>query len=281
MRILSNKLTQHIPHLPNSERKAALYIVSNIESVIGMSISEVAEKSHSSTAAIVRLCKKLDLEGFPDMKRALAKEIYSTNADIANPDVPDIEETSDMTAIMDALITSTSGHLGELKAALSASALEKTIDRILESRYVLLCGMGASGLVADDFNYKLSRLGICSAYPMDTDVQTIQASTLHETDTAFMISYSGESDRIVRAARAAKKTGATIIALTRIGGSSLSRMADIVLNVPDSEAVYRQGATSSRICQLMVIDILYRGLINKARDGKNRLISTWNVIREK
>ena len=279
MKILMHKLSQHIPYLPNSERKAALYIMSNLKDTIEMSISEVAEKSNSSTAAIVRLCKKLDLDGFPELKRELAKEVYSSEPETSPPEIPELDSDSDITAILNVLTAKTISSMNELRAVISPENLEKAIDRILESNFILLAGIGASGLVAADLYHKLTRLGIYSALPSDPDVQIVQARTMHECDTVIFFSYSGETESIIKAAKAATKCGATIISVTRIGGNTLSKLSDIVLNIPDTEELFRHAATSSRICQLLIVDIIYRGLINKSENRIDYLASTWNAVR--
>lgn len=45
--------------LTEAERELALYILSHADEVTGMGISELAERSFTSNATIVRLCRKL------------------------------------------------------------------------------------------------------------------------------------------------------------------------------------------------------------------------------
>ncbi len=79
-------------------------------------------------------------------------------------------------------------------------------------------------------------------------------------------------------AQKAKQSGATVIAITRIGGNSLSKLSDQVLAVPDSEALYRQGASLSRLSQLVVVDILYSCLIARRSDADAFINATWKAV---
>ena len=61
--------------LPNSENEVRMYILKNSNEVIKMSIQELASKSFTSPPTIMRLCKRLGLGGFSDLKIEIASEL--------------------------------------------------------------------------------------------------------------------------------------------------------------------------------------------------------------
>lgn len=82
-----------------------------------------------------------------------------------------------------------------------------------------------------------------------------------ENDVLFAISHSGETHEIANAVRLAKKHGIKTIGLTRFGQSAVSSLSDIALYTSCSnEAPFRSAATSSRLTQLYMIDILFLGI---------------------
>lgn len=77
-------------------------------------------------------------------------------------------------------------------------------------------------------------------------------------DVVVEISFSGETLEIVKILDLANKKGATTVSLTRYGTSPVSERAEIKLYTSASkEATFRSGATSSRLAQLHVMDILF------------------------
>lgn len=87
---------------------------------------------------------------------------------------------------------------------------------------------------------------------------------MSERDLAVAISYSGMTRETVECARAARETGACVIAMTRAQlDSPLARQADYVLNVSASEPLLRSGAMASRMSQLVVIDMLYAACVTE------------------
>ena len=106
----------------------------------------------------------------------------------------------------------------------------------------------------------------CTAY-MDAHLQLTSSVTLGEKDVAVGISYSGETVHVVDAIKQAKKNGALTIGITKYGSNQLAKEVDIHLETLSSESDMRSAATSSRIVQLNVIDILFIGAAGKNYDN--------------
>ncbi|MDR2908860.1 MAG: SIS domain-containing protein [Oscillospiraceae bacterium] len=125
-------------------------------------------------------------------------------------------------------------------------------------------GSGASGIVALDAYQKFIRIGKTCNATQDAHIQITLVSNMHHGDVAVAISYSGKTKDSLETAAAAKARGAFVIAITKYGSDNpLAAMADIVLHTTSPEAQYRSGATSSRIAQLTIVDILFAGTASR------------------
>ena len=60
------------PSLAPAERRVADAIVADPAAVVGMSIAELAERCDTSQATVVRFCKHVGFDGYPDLRLALA-----------------------------------------------------------------------------------------------------------------------------------------------------------------------------------------------------------------
>ena len=80
---------RQIANLNDTETNIYQYIIKNLESVLKMSVRELAEKTFVSTATIVRFCQKLDCDGFVEFKTKL-RLFYETAM------LPDIEDEVDV-----------------------------------------------------------------------------------------------------------------------------------------------------------------------------------------
>ena len=62
---------------------------------------------------------------------------------------------------------------------------------------------------------------------------------------------------MIQCMEALKENGVPIIAVTRYSPSRVAELADYKLYIAANESLFRNGAMSSRIAQLNVVDILY------------------------
>jgi DNA-binding MurR/RpiR family transcriptional regulator len=252
--------------LTGSERKVAELVLAESRRVIYYNIGELATRSGSSQAAVTRFCKKVGLSGLQELKLLLARDAFGGQGFEHVPSL-DLDSSHDPAVVASRIIDRTRQSLLDLERILDPVALERASDVIGKASYVHLFGIGASGMVAYDFYQKLQRIGVRCGYVQENHVQIIAACSLKKGDVGIFISYSGETDDIVRAAREARMNAALIITLTKIGDVPLAAEADIPLRIPASETAMRQGAITSRIDQLAVVDTLFSLIISRDLEG--------------
>ena len=155
---------------------------------------------------------------------------------------------------------------------LDIEEFEKAVDLLSRAHRVDVFGIGASGLVAQDLQQKLTRIGkFCLCYT-DVHMQLTAAASLTEKDAAVFISYSGKTREVITCAEAVKDRKTKMIAITKFGQRPLAKIADIVLNVYSPEIAIRSGATSSRITQLAVIDMLFTNVASQPHDQLQEIL---------
>ena len=71
-----------------------------------------------------------------------------------------------------------------------------------------------------------------------------------------------ETGEMIKCAEQLKLSGTPVLAVTRYAESTLAGQVDYILYTSAREALFRRGASSSRISQLNVVDILYTAYVN-------------------
>lgn len=252
-------------NLSGAERKVADYVLREPTRTLHYNVSELARQSETSQAAVVRFCKRVGFSSFSVFKLCLARDVFQAQDERF---LPDLELESDASApeVIKSVLGVAQRGLSLLESVLDPKILDDVSSRILEASSTALFGIGASGGVAYDFFQKLLRIGLPVTFAFDTDLQVTLASSLKTTDLAFLVSYSGESAAMVEAAKQARSRKATLVTLTMDGPNTIRGLADIALLVPASERIYREGAGSSRINQLTVVDVIYSIILSKRLD---------------
>lgn len=257
------------------EKKIGKYILSNKDEVINLSAQELASKVSASPAGVIRFSKRLGFKGFTALKVELAKENEDEIIDFSEF----ISEDDDTKTMVKKTIQSNINTLEKTYRLINVNVVEKAIDVIAKAKRIYIYGVGASGLIALDFQYKLLRIKKDVIYSHDSHIQLSTASYIGKDDVAIGISYSGETKEINIAINQAKENGAKTIAITKYNSSTLSKSADMVMYIPNEERELRLGAITSRISALTLIDILYLGIAkSNIEETKSYITETRNLI---
>ena len=125
------------------------------------------------------------------------------------------------------------------------------------AKRIILFGVGSSGLTAEDFKFKLMRIG----YPIDAVTNNhfmyMQASLMKEGDVAIGISHTGYSEETYKSLKLAKENGAITIALTHNMRSPITNVSDYVLVNGNRQGHIQGDSLGTRMTQLFVLDLIY------------------------
>ncbi len=147
---------QYLPTASGAEQGALRYLLEHSEEIPQLSVKELSQRSFSSAATIVRLCKKLGFEGYRDLQKQLLFEIAvrTQEQNKGNARVT-AGSTSD---IVYKITYRNIASLEETVKLVEPQVLEQAVDMICRADSVLLFGLGASQLVAKDAYLKFLRI---------------------------------------------------------------------------------------------------------------------------
>lgn len=241
-----------------SERTVAEYLLDHPNVVLDHNIREIAALIYVSPSTIVRLCKHLGFEGYREFRQALIYELalYQNNNKSAKTD---IEQGDSMESIVEKITYRNIASLEETLNLVDVEKLKKCVELICNQRNVLIFGIGASLCVAKDAYLKFLRVNKPCFVVEDVHSQFVLAQNSTPQDVGIIISYSGETKEMAKCLEYMKLNQTPTIAITRFAKSTIASMATHVLYTSAKEALFRSGASSSRMSQLNMIDILFTG----------------------
>lgn len=258
------KLNEIMNALPASEQKIAVYLVSNLNDSVGISVEELASRSDSSQAAVVRLCKKLGYRGYREFSLKLASDLaVARQSRSGGRDCPDIRAGDRAGNVIQSVCQYNMRAIEDTGALIDPDQVELAAARLFAARRVDVYAVAASHLAALDAQQKLMRIGkLVSAYS-DPHLQLSSAASLGQDDVVLALSWSGEAAEVLQACEAARNAGAFIISISRLGQVSLSSFSDVHFGLSAREPSLDSGAMSSRIAQMTMVDILFSCLVSR------------------
>ncbi len=149
---------------------------------------------------------------------------------------------------------------------LEAKAIESLIER-LDSQFVnaiqqilhctgsvVVSGMGKAGLVGRKISATLASTGTCSHFLHPAEAIHGDLGMVTARDVMLILSYSGETEELVRVLPSFRRQSACLIAMTRSSQSTLGRQADLVLELGEiREACSLKLAPSSSTAAMMAL----------------------------
>ena len=234
-----------------SARKLIDYILRDPSAVLPMSIATLAGKVRVSEPTVNRFCTGLGTKGFPDFKLKLAGEIARSQPSITR----DIEANDSSSHIIAKIFESTRASLTATQNDLDSDEVERVVEKMEDARSIVLCGLGASSSVALDAQHKLLRFDIPVIAHTDMINQRMTAASLCSEDCLICISYTGKTLAMIEVAELGKNAGASVIGITS-PSSPLADQCDLVLGIKASEDTELYTPMTSRIAQLVLIDVL-------------------------
>lgn len=151
-----------------------------------------------------------------------------------------------------------------------AENLDDSIIKAVECIYQLhgklvIIGVGKSGLVGAKIAATLASTGTPSFFIHPTEALHGDLGMIGSNDGVLAISYSGESDELVKILPHIKRFGVPLISMTRNPHSTLGRFGDIVLNIHVNKEACPLGIapTSSTTLTMALGDALAVCLMEK------------------
>ncbi|MFJ4145271.1 SIS domain-containing protein [Pseudomonas sp. NPDC089734] len=141
---------------------------------------------------------------------------------------------------------------------------QRAVDLILSCKgRAAVCGMGKSGLIGKKMVATFASTGTPSFFLHPAEAFHGDLGMLKPVDVLILISYSGETEEVVKLIPSLKSFGNKIIAMTGNGKSTLARHADIWLDISvDREVCPNNLApTTSTLATMAMGDALAVALI--------------------
>ncbi|MFC2947301.1 MurR/RpiR family transcriptional regulator [Virgibacillus sediminis] len=246
-------LKEMLPSLPPSEKKIALYILENPEESIHLTALTLGERSRTSSAAVIRLCKSLGLKGFQELKIRVAGDLREEPIE----EYRDIEPNENVRDIISKVTANTVQTLNETADMVSVEQLERAVEVLSKAKSVTFFGFGASYIAAMDAKQKFMRIDRNVHSFSDVHMAATSIANKGPEDVVIGISFSGNTPEAVKLMELARCKEVVTIGITKYGKSQMAAYSDILLYTSAAkEATFRTGATSSRIAQLHMIDLL-------------------------
>lgn len=245
--------------LLKNERILADYILKHPEDVLKMSSKDLGKECFVSTATVYRLCDKLGLSGFSDLKIKITSSLddyrksnedfnfdfpvnqFQTHYEIIQKIKEDYEQTLNLTANL--------FSLDQLR--LIASAMEK-------AQIIDVYTSAGNINFALNFQFQMQEIGIQVNVPVDEYQQRLIAASSNENHLAIIITFGGRGILSDILPRILHKVKTPIVLISSYDYTFKDFDPDYQLYISSYENHYKKiSSFSTRLSILYILDVLY------------------------
>ena len=227
-----DRIRQSLSSFTPAERRVAEAVLNTPATAITWSITDAARIARVSEPSIIRFCRRLDCDGFPDFRLKLAQQLAVRQ----QPKVREGQGGDPLTEAVDDVFLRAELAIREARMDLDIEALRQAVELLTQARRVDIYGYGGSGFLAGEAQHRLASLGIASVAYSDPTLQMHSAPRLERQDALFVLSFSGLNSYLISNMEIAVKSGVPILSMSP-KDSIVASLAEVNLNLN----AYRQS----------------------------------------
>ncbi len=250
---------KHLQNLTSSEKTVADFILANPENITNMSVKDLAVACYVSVTIIYRLCEKLGLGGFSDLKIKISQSLtdYLKNDAKLDYNFP-IKENQTEYEILTGLKENYEQTLLNTLNLIDLKQLQNVVSKMKKARNITIFTATNNVFFAQSFKMQMREIGVVVEVPVDEYEQRLLATTSGNGDFAIIISYGGRLVNIDMIAGILNQKGATILLISSCDYGFKDVKPDYHFYMSSYEHQYKKiSAFSTRLSLLYILDSLY------------------------
>lgn len=244
------------------------YLLEHQQDIKKQSARYIAKKLFTAPSTIVRFCQKIGYQGYNEFREAYLKEqVYlSKHFDPIDPNKPFDVQDKNM-VIANKMGTLYHEVIEDVLTLLDHDQLQAAIHLLGEADFIYIFSLGVQLDIAQTFKDKILKIGKNVITEEKADEMFYRSKYCDKKSVFMLISYSGETETLLRIAKQLKKRHIPLLAITTYGENSLFQYADFILYVSSREKLIDNlGSFSMNLSVLFLLDILYANLFNEDRE---------------
>ncbi|KPG71534.1 MurR/RpiR family transcriptional regulator [Enterococcus sp. RIT-PI-f] len=239
------------PELNETDIEIYKVILSDLNQISKISVRELADKSHTSTASVLRFCKKFRCTGFSEFKVYLSAYVDSLTEEKK-------VKTLDFESELLNFLARTQDKFFEEK-------IDEAVHLLMEKELIVFVGVGSSNIVAEYgalYFSSLFNMAIRIEDPSNYPINYV-SSELAKKMCVVALSVSGETTEIINYLNHLNLSESSVIGVTSSYNSTLSRLVDIAITYNISLEKINEADITTQIPAMYIIEKLAKTVRNK------------------
>lgn len=246
------------------ESKIANFIMKEKQEVLDLSIQELADRLFVSKSAIHRLCKKLDFQGFNDLKVQIAQDLANRMSMDSSIDVNyPFQKEDNAKEIAYKLMKLYEVTMKDTFDLIQLDELQKIAEILHNAKVIDIYTHSHNLNAAENFQDKMLTIGRIVNCPKSFYRQRMNVLASTPSHVAIILSYSGRASFIMPIVKMLYEKQVPIIMMGKCGKTQYVEYISYHIGISDKEHLRnRISQYSSHIAVQYMLDVLYGCIYN-------------------
>jgi DNA-binding MurR/RpiR family transcriptional regulator len=262
-----------------SEKLIADYILENPLEVADLTASELGERSFTSKATVLRLCKKLGVAGYPELQRRLELELNEKSRLLTLLEEEPVHKDSTLKDIVTIIPSVYDSAVTNTRLMLDDNAMRRIVNRLKAMKKIDIYGVGITHTCAMAAMFKFLSIGIeCTAHS-GLNEHYIMATRHDKKRAAIVVSFTGANQTMIQTARYLREAGTYVVGIGGRDSDELKQVCHEYIEIYSKELILSMEVLTPYIAITYVFDLLFAALLVANYD--NNLAYALDVIERK
>ena len=237
------------------------------------SLIEYSKKINCSKSAISRLVKLLKFTNLNQMKLFVQEQL------ILNNFYYDINQNETMSLRINNIKSYNNFAINKTIESIDLNNLKVIIDKITQSKTIHLFGVGSSYLAAYELANNLLKINFNVSCSQDIHNSILTIANFQEQDFLILFSKSGTTKEINFLIEQMRIKNSNILLITA-NAKLKTKNNFFVIHHKEIDKDYRIIATSSKISQLIISDIIFYEIFFQSKQNMNLIENTFIELKK-
>lgn len=242
----------------NQEKLIAQFILQSPAAFQQMSCEELGKATFTSKSTVVRLCKKLGVTGYQELKKILFLE-FNKNEE-KSPRSLKIDGSSTFREIVTILPELYKTTIEEVNLYNNLNLLKRILNRMSRMNQIDFYGTGFSYTLLEAISQKFNSLGIESKAYNTLNERYLAANQKKTKIMAFVMTVSGNNPLAIHEAGVLKRMGVYVVGIVGPFADEIIKDCNEVLRLPEKEMYGETGFILISQCVNYIMDIFVAGM---------------------
>lgn len=237
---LFQKIEETMMKYSDARHAVGEFIIREQGKVHEYTIGEIAERTFTSKATVVRFAKAMGYDGWKEFMKDYIAEVQYQNSFANDLDYNfPFDDKDDDDMILDKLEKLQVETIRESRKLIDPDILKLATDRIVQAENIVIFAMSPNSYYGSLFARKLCSIGY-RAHVAASGETGLNAAALGPKDCAILISYSGnnKSSEVLNKIKILKGNKVPLIGITSGGKNYLREKLDCVFTMVSRERLY-------------------------------------------